>query len=282
MPPALGVDRRPLFRDPSMQADFARNGYVVAPLLDRPALDRLAELWGEVRPGRIAGIWSNVHGTDTSVNDRVDALIRELVGPRVAELFDDCRVAGSTFLVKGTGAGSESKLHQDWNNVDESVATSVALWCPLEDVDEGNGALQVIPGSHRWFGKLRGLTTSSVYLEFDDRLEPFLRSLPVPAGTGVFYAHNLFHGSKDNRSDDDRVTVVAGILPREVDHVHYWQSPTCGEGRARELHVHDEFFRSGLAELAAGRVPGSAEDRGAVTGDTTPLTADEVLAAAGR
>ncbi|MEL7207903.1 MAG: phytanoyl-CoA dioxygenase family protein [Actinomycetota bacterium] len=250
-----------MFRDPARQEAFARDGFAVVPLVDDHGLRRLRELWDDLAPDTVSGIYSNVHDTSPENNRRVDALFRELFEPRVAELFVDCYVAGNTFLVKGVGEGSESKLHQDWNNVDEQEAISVALWCPLVDVDEHNGALQVLPGSHRLFAKARGITTPSVYLEFDERLEPLLHPVPVPAGTAVFYAHNLFHGSKPNHSDEIRVCAVSGVLPKGADHLHLWQSPDSRAGTANRLVITDEFFYSGLLELYGGQVPASARSR---------------------
>lgn len=262
------------FRDPRLQVDFERDGFVVGPDLDRHAMDELRALWDEIGPSKVSGIWSNVHVLGPETNRAVDHAITEAFRPLVDQVMDNGRLAGASFLVKGVGPGSASEPHQDWNNVDERSALSLSMWCPLVDVDERNGALQVLPGTHRLRHTVRSLDTGSLTLGFDDELRPRLRSLPVPAGRCVFYAHNLFHGSLPNDGDRIRVAVTSGVLPRGVRHLHYRR----GEGDTfEELEVEREFFLSGIPELVGGGLPGSARVAGVVTVPGGPLTRDEVL-----
>lgn len=267
---------RPLLRDPIAQARFERDGALVLPFLEPSAVIELRALWEEVGPISVSGIYSNVHNDDAATSHRVADVIHRLFDPWVQDTFIDCYLAGQSFLVKGTGPDSDSKIHQDWNNVDERAGVSLNIWCPLVDVGEHNGALQVVRGSHRLFDTVRGITTPSVYLEFDDELEAYLTPLPARAGDAVLYAHNLLHGSKPNETDEIRVCAVAGVLPLELDHLHYWQPS--GTEEIRVLGVDREFFYSGLLDLYRGVVPAGVEDRGTIQRDTLPLERSFVLA----
>ena len=52
-------------------------------------------------------------------------------------------------LVKWPGQDGAMGTHQDWTFVDERRFRSVTVWCPLVDVEQRNGALELLPGSHR-------------------------------------------------------------------------------------------------------------------------------------
>jgi Phytanoyl-CoA dioxygenase (PhyH) len=268
----------PRFADPADQEAFDRDGYLVGPDLDAGQLDGLRALWAEVGPGEVDGIWSNVHVLDPATNRRVDQAITEAFRPLVERVLVDGRLAGASFLVKGTGPASASEPHQDWNNVDEHRALSLSMWCPLVDVDEANGALQVLPGSHRLRPTVRSIDTPSLTVGFADAdAADAVRAVPLPAGRCVFYAHNLFHGSRPNRGDRSRVAVTSGVLPDGVQHVHYRRR---GDG-FEELAVERDFYFSGMADMAAGRLPDSARVARTVSVPGGSLTLAEVLGPVG-
>lgn len=274
---ADGRRARPIrFRDPRLDDAFARDGVVCVPFLDPEQVDHLRRLWEQVRPPSLEGIYSNVHASDPEVNRRVDLEITQTFAAAASRLFDGAHLAGASFLVKGTGADSASTPHQDWNNVDELQAQSASIWVPLVDVDERNGALQVVPGSHRLRPSIRSLDTPSRYLDFDERLEPHLRCLPARAGDAVIYAHDLFHGSKPNLTGEIRVSAVSGVVPVGEQLVHHRRIPGTTDG-FEVLEVDRDFFFSGLPALAQGALPPTARPARAVRVAEPMLSVEEVL-----
>jgi hypothetical protein len=268
---------RRLFRDDALQTTFERDGYVVVPVLGEAAVARFAALWADVRPAEVDGIYSNVQDPQPVVSRRVHDAVVEAFAPRVAEIFVDARIAGATFLVKGTEPDSHCTVHQDYDNVDERLGTSFSVWCPLEDVDEDNGALVVLPGTHRLFDVARVVTMPSLRLDLED-VEDLATLVPVPAGHGVVYAHSLFHGSVPNHTDHERVAVTCGVIPAELDHLHYWPDPD-REGQLRRVGIDAEFYYGGLSELWAGHRPDGLPDLGPADVDPGPLSREQVLAA---
>lgn len=265
------------FRDDELQAQFRRDGYALVPFLEPAAVEELRSLWDEVGPTEIRGIYSNVHDLAPEVNRRIDATITRLFAAPAHRVFVNGHLGGATFLVKGTGPDSSSTLHQDWNNVEEPEAQSLSIWCPLVDVDEHNGALQVLPGSHHARPSIRSIDTPSLYLDFGDGLEPHLRHVPARAGDAVLYAHNLFHGSKPNLGGEVRVSVVSGVLPDQVRNVHYRRAPASPRGTFEILEVERRFFFEGIPELKAGRLPTSARPVGRVYVPDHELRIEDVL-----
>ncbi|MFN7149886.1 MAG: phytanoyl-CoA dioxygenase family protein, partial [Microthrixaceae bacterium] len=215
-----------------------------------------------------------------SVNRRVDETIRRLFAEPAEQVFDRARLGGASFLVKGTGPDSASTPHQDWNNVEEDQTLSLSIWVPLVDVDESNGALQVIPGSHRCRPSVRSLDTPSLYLDFTDELEPHLRAVPARAGEAVLYAHNLFHGSRPNRSEEIRVSAVAGVTHEHSRLVHYRRAAGCAPDTFDVFEVESDFYFSGIPDMTAGRIPPTARPAGRVEVPHHQLELADVLAAA--
>ena len=100
--------------------------------------------------------------------------------------------------------------HQDSQSYGEPTKHLhvVSVWIPLVDVDEHNGYLHVIPGSHTW-----GLLSSerdeiNQIRTFDDvekRGKPV--ALPMKKGDVLFFSNLLFHMSKLNTTNTVRWSV---------------------------------------------------------------------------
>jgi hypothetical protein len=272
--------RPPLFTDDELEQAFQRDGFVVFPLLAAPAIARLRTLWEEHAPAGLDGIWSNVQDGSGQANAEISEAICSAFREAGGHLFGDARMPSATFLVKGTGPTSDSKLHQDHNNVDEDLAHSATLWVPLVDVTAENGALRVLRGSHDWFRTARSVSLPSAYFPIDDEVRGLTELVEVPAGHAVTYAHAVFHGSAPNRTTTVRPVAVAGLLPADARHLHYWRPDGIEEGVVEELYVDGAFYLAGLPEMAAGRLPEGVGIGARVARRHRPISRAELLDAA--
>lgn len=272
--------RAPLFADEELERAFQRDGFVVFPLLAESAVLRLLALWEEHAPTRLDGIYSNVQNGGGDANVEISEEIISVFRQAGDRSFGEARLPSATFLVKGTGPASDSKLHQDYNNVDEGVAHSATIWVPLVDVSDENGALRVLRGSHEWFQTARAVTLPSAYFPIDAEIRSLTELVEIPAGHALAYAHALFHGSAPNRTTTVRPAAVAGLIPAEVRHLHYWRPDGIDEGLVEELHIDGSFYLSGLREMAAGHVPDGVEIGARVARRHRPVSRAELLDAA--
>jgi hypothetical protein len=92
--------------------------------------------------------------------------------------------------------------HQDWR-VTQGSLDSVSLWVPLVDIDKSLGALEIVPGSHRW-GLLPG-----GHVDSDDYILPELDPssvLPVEMkrGDALLFSTLLVHRSGNNVTESIR------------------------------------------------------------------------------
>ena len=84
----------------------------------------------------------------------------------------------------------------------------ISLWMPLVEVNEGNGCLYIIPGSHNW-SLLKGQrgTDNKVHTleEVEQRGKPV--ALPMKQGDILLFSNLTFHASKLNTSNSVRWSV---------------------------------------------------------------------------
>lgn len=120
---------------------------------------------------------------------------------------------------KSTNAGAVG-WHQDWHYWQcAEPADMLTAWVALIDVDEQNGCMEVVPGSHQW-----GLLPESDFFAQD--LEGLQQSIERSAGrkfetvpcilpAGAFSIHHCLtiHGSRPNLSNAPRLSLVIHMQP---------------------------------------------------------------------
>lgn len=262
--------------DSTLAEQLARDGFIHVPFLSSTEVARLRSLWDHLGCDDFSGIYSNVHALDPAINRHVDEVITDVFTPAFERLFLGARLAGASFLAKGVGPNSASTPHQDWNNVDEAHSLSLSIWVPLVDVDENNGALQVIPGTHRLRRSVRSLDTPSLYLDFTDELDPLLRAVPAGSGDAVIYAHNLFHGSKPNKTSQPRVCAVSGVVGSDTPLIHH-RRVTSVPDTFDVFEVDRDFYFSGIQSMQAGQVPDTARWVDRVVVPDSRLEIDDIM-----
>jgi ectoine hydroxylase-related dioxygenase (phytanoyl-CoA dioxygenase family) len=129
-------------------------------------------------------------------------LVEAILGPNF-ELF-----LNGQCLYKEPVGGHPKHLHQDAAYFEHKYEGPVAALNYIVDTNLQNGALHVIPGSHRW-GVLKHVDTFS-HLGLDENEWPWERALPVvgKAGDTIFFHVKTIHGSKENHSDKPRPATI--------------------------------------------------------------------------
>ena len=95
--------------------------------------------------------------------------------------------------------------HQDYRSMQGSL-NSVVLWIPLIDVTVQNGAVEVIVGSHK--EGLFPTVEDEWYRHIEDKnLSGEFVSVPMKAGSALFFSSFLIHQSGNNISDEFRYSL---------------------------------------------------------------------------
>jgi Phytanoyl-CoA dioxygenase (PhyH) len=253
--------QRRIFNDKREQEIFERDGVLCLPALNSGEIDRLTELFQEIIPVEKTGIYSNVQDQPAKLNYRISKRLIESFQPFIEQHFVNYTVGGGTFLVKHSIPDSGSNPHQDFTLVDENEFTSFNIWCPLISVNEANGCLQAVKGSHRLFSTIRSINLPSLSLDFSERLKKHLTAFPVEAGTAVIYAHNVFHGSKPNFSKETRIAAVVGLVPKDSVRKHFLKD----NGKIRIVKAEEDFFFEGIPRYRKEGKFGDLEDLGSIS-----------------
>jgi ectoine hydroxylase-related dioxygenase (phytanoyl-CoA dioxygenase family) len=137
-------------------------------------------------------------------------IVESLIGPNI-QLFHD------QALYKPAHHGGPVPWHQDNGYWRCEPPELVSIWIALDDADEGNGCMNVIPGSHleiapshsRAYSE-KGALPALLEAKVDES-----RATPVPVKAGYGMAHHCLtlHHTKPNTSARDRRAMVIHYMP---------------------------------------------------------------------
>jgi ectoine hydroxylase-related dioxygenase (phytanoyl-CoA dioxygenase family) len=218
--------------------EFRDRGYVSGiRLLDEGQIDALrAELAEVTRPDHAGREhFYEYHSDESAATDTV--LFHALGAWRVRPAFHDLlwnpaflvpawqllgggvRMFHDQLFAKPARHGGVVAWHQDYSYWTWTEPMShLTCWVGLDDVDESNGCLHYIPGSHRW-GLVEKTTLAGDMEAVRERLAPgqradFDHQVPIVLrrGEATFHHPLLMHGSYANRSDRPRRATVINVF----------------------------------------------------------------------
>jgi phytanoyl-CoA hydroxylase len=157
------------------------------------------------------------------LDERIWNVLRNLIG-------EEPIAAQSMFYFKPPGARGQG-LHQDNNPLAVRPGTCIAAWIALDETDEANGSLRVVPGS----GPLELLCDA----DHENRSDLFFNqgSLRLPEGTQavaaemspgdvLFFNGQTIHGSYPNTTSDRwRRTLIFHYAPERCEEVAGFYHP---------------------------------------------------------
>ena len=176
-----------------------------------------------------APVWQIVNIWMASQPFLKHALSNPTVCEEVAQLHDGAeslRIWHDQIQYKPAGQGGVNMWHQDspyWGILTPKHA-QVTAWVALDDVDESNGCMSMVPRSHLWGNAIQFLHTLK---QFDDMRStkewdghPIeVKYAPVKKGH-VHYHHSLtWHGSHANTSDRPRRAIALHYMTNETRYV---------------------------------------------------------------
>jgi phytanoyl-CoA hydroxylase len=216
-------------------AQYHDEGFVVVPgVLDAPTRQRMQTVLADLVEGsRAVNAHDDVYDLEpghTAQNPRVRRIKKPyLVNPVFNEftrskVLTDCltaligpsgRLYGSKLNLKSPGFGSPVEWHQDWAFYPHTNDDILAVGVMLDDTTVENGAMYVVPGTHK--GTTFDHHGPDGY--FCGAMDPdtcgvdFSKAVPCegPAGSCSFHHVRLVHGSAQNTSHRSR-----GLLLYEV------------------------------------------------------------------
>lgn len=210
-----------------VQKHYRENGYcfpidVMSPQQAKGYRAQLEAIEGEIEQRKLArsGQLNHLHlvlgfANEIVRNERVLDAVETVIGP-------DIMLWGSTFFIKEANTSGFVSWHQDlryWGLEDSDAM--VSAWLALSPVNQANGCMRFIPGSHR-----AGLAKHEDYFDADNFLYRGQRAqldidesaavhVELEPGQASLHHGFLLHASAPNLSSERRVGLTMNfIAPR--------------------------------------------------------------------
>ena len=200
-------------RDKEKNNQLFSEGYCTLNLLNTSQVTELRSIFdAHHRNESIDGLYvsSNVKPWDELMT--ISRKISEVVSDAIDEHFHGVDKIGGTFIVKKQDPDNILHPHQDWSIVDENKHRSFTIWIALQDINQSNGALYVLPTSQNWVRGYRHITIPSVYGHIYDLTWSYMKAIHLQAGEAIVFDHALVHASKANTSEALRIAATTTIL----------------------------------------------------------------------
>ncbi|MDX9974636.1 MAG: phytanoyl-CoA dioxygenase family protein [FCB group bacterium] len=156
---------------------------------------------------QMVNLWRSDDGIRRfALNRKLGEIARQLSGvPRIRLWHDHA-------LVKMPGDSRETPWHQDLVYWPMNEDGALSCWMALDDVDEQNGCMQFIPGSHR-LGRLEPINLvdpQDIFALAGTREISMGQAVAAPmnAGSCTFHDGRTFHFATANHSDRPRRAMV--------------------------------------------------------------------------
>lgn len=240
---------RTLTRDE--QRLYDEQGYVLIPeLFSAEELDRIDQEIDRILPeadakGDRAGWIYKIAGKSDlagrfAEDERLLGLIETIVHPGIA-------IHSSKLVTKLPRSDDICHWHQDEafyldaDNPDTVSKTRMSVWVPLQDANERNGCLWIVPGSHKWGLEsytIANYGTCTKRIDREAYANEHAVAVPVKAGSAVLFSAWTWHHSKNNQTDTIRRAFIVS-----------YQEATVPRGSGDQLKV----LRPASPELAEAR-----------------------------
>nr|MDQ4087424.1 phytanoyl-CoA dioxygenase family protein [Pseudomonadota bacterium] len=202
-----------------------------------------------------------------------ERLARDALSDRLAGHVEGYRIVSGAIFFKPPGAG-EIAVHRDWTQTDNREEVTFSVWCALDDVDEENGALQMVPGSHRLVPAIASLSVKPGFADHADLLKRKSRCVKLQAGEAVIFDSRAIHWSPPNRSGRPRRAAQVVCVPEAARHVFYALDQRSSGARFELIDVSEVgVVQCTPAQILAGARPGPS--LGYVENDNRPLPREE-------
>jgi hypothetical protein len=242
---------RQVFRDNALQEAYQPNGHVKVEMLSREEVSAILAEIKTMRPqdkfaplspdGKDTRYHCSFLDSNKAYKAQVHQVISSFFEPHIDSCLKDYKILNCNFYVKPPHSG-EFQVHQNWPAIADIDDTTVTVWCPLVDVVESNGALQVVSGSHKLVPHVEGPNAPGFFTNFKQELiDHYLRPIPMNAGDALIFDDGLIHWSARNDSDEPRIAIQILCVPKDAQPVYFFLDEARND-RFELIEVDSKFF----------------------------------------
>jgi|GEM_PF-1686312 len=238
----------PFFLLPELQEEYCLNGYVVIRSVAKDILTTLAKEALTLQGVHSGSFYYSTMAHDNDYNIALHDRLTTVADTVAAGLFRGYKLYSSTYLVKPADSPEEMALHQDWSFTIESEYVPITMWIPLQDVDEKNGAVFLLPYSHLVNPGFRSHTLPTARIAREGTIGRMTRIAEMKKGDLLLFNPAIFHGSCGNTTPQHRVVFTTTVLPEAAPLIYADRK----EEDCVDIHYLDDYaFVTQLSALEA-------------------------------
>jgi hypothetical protein len=247
----MKIDPTPILRDTYLNELLFKEGYVTLPLLNTIEVAALIELfWQNHTEEEVKGLYVTSHVKDNASIHGISDGIQAIFKRSLVEHIQDGMTLGGTFICKSSNQIEALQPHQDWSIVDESRFRSFTIWVALEDVNDENGCMYVLPRSHEYVRGYRHISIPSVFGQIYDTVWKHMKPIHLKAGEAIIFDHALGHASKPNTTDHVRIAATHSLISPDPEMRFYWNN----NGIVEEYVGENEYYMTEEARKGPGHL----------------------------
>jgi phytanoyl-CoA dioxygenase PhyH len=244
-----------IFKSQFHQTHFNQHGYVVIDAGMEKELDEIERFIAPYIANLSSDFYYSLIANDLENNKRIRDKIRNALRSFYNRTLTNYKSLNESFLTKPANTTNELLLHQDWNYTYEDKFHSLTLWMPLCDVDENNGAVFLLSGSHKWLHNIRSCNLPTARISSKDLPGGRLLKIAMRKGQVLLFHPALFHGSYPNNSNQHRTIVTSVILPENADYVYFQATKDETDKNVKTFGLDEDAFLRELKSIAVGADP---------------------------
>jgi len=245
------IDHKPIFRDCALNELLFTEGYITLPFLNTEEVAALIDLfWQNHSEQEVEGLYVTSHIKDNASIHKISDAIQAIFKRSIEEHIEDGMTLGGTFICKSANQTEPLQPHQDWSIVDESRFRSFTIWVALEDVNDENGCMYVLPRSHNYVRGYRHITIPSVFGQIYDTIWKYMKPIHLKAGEAIVFDHALGHASKPNTSGRVRIAATHSLVSPNPEMRFYWNN----NGVVEEYVGEKEYYMADEARKGPGHL----------------------------
>ncbi|MDX2001500.1 MAG: phytanoyl-CoA dioxygenase family protein [Chitinophagales bacterium] len=246
------IRQDPFFLDKSLHQHFLKYGWCVVPqVVEQTEIDSFMATFHEI--SKLDGFELDKHLLNSGrlfnpeIRKKTQQVINEnakTILPRMFEMAKTDEHTGGAYQVKPCHENSDLQIHQDSAVIDEEKDYCLFVWIPFCDVNEENGPIWVLSGSHLWGNTQRSLGVPWNFLKHITTLRKFMHPVTVSKGDVIVFDPALIHCSTPNFSKEIRHAITITVLRKDYELVYYFKNKNIEADKIEKYVVDENFYFS--------------------------------------
>jgi len=241
------------FLDDQDRRFFNENGYlIVKEVVSKTSIDYILEAYKQL--SQYEGFYES-DGFITSANygiaiqQEIHRLLSRVSLDVLPRIFDINKIHYNllnVLVLKFCKDKKEFFPHQDVPLVEESKGNTIFAWIPTTDIDDKNGCLLVLPGSHKYFRWQRTHDQGNSPLKnIHDEILKHMIPVYLSKGDLVLFDNSLIHASAPNRTNEVRIAMNTGIAPKRLPLINY-KVIDKDKKHIEKFYIDEKFWHDGM------------------------------------